>query len=92
MVFTDIERSTRLAAEFGSSWPDALALHHQILRGAIERRHGFVADAEADAFFACFANPRDAIAAVRDAQRELATASWPAGLDGVKVRMGVHTG
>jgi predicted ATPase/class 3 adenylate cyclase len=92
MVFTDIEGSTRLAAELGSSWPDALALHHQILRGAIERRHGLVADTEGDAFFACFANPRDAIAAVRDAQRELTTASWPAGLAAVKVRMGVHTG
>ena len=92
MVFTDIEGSTRLAAELGSSWPDALALHHQILRRAIERHHGYVAGTEGDAFFACFANPRDAIRAVRDAQRELTTAAWPAGLEGVKVRMGVHTG
>ncbi|MGH2872912.1 MAG: adenylate/guanylate cyclase domain-containing protein [Solirubrobacteraceae bacterium] len=92
MVFTDIEGSTRLATALGSSWPDALALHHRILRGAIERHHGYVADTDGDAFFACFANPRDAITAVRDAQRELTSASWPTGLDKVKVRMGVHTG
>jgi predicted ATPase/class 3 adenylate cyclase len=92
MVSTDIEGSTRLAAQLGSSWPDVLAFHHQILRGAIERHHGYVADTEGDAFFACFANPRDAITAVRDAQRDLTSASWPAGLDAVKVRMGVHTG
>lgn len=92
MVFTDIEGSTRLAAELGSSWPDALALHHQILRGAIERHHGYVVDTEGDAFFACFANPRDAIEAVIEAQRGLASAAWPGDLDGVKVRMGVHTG
>jgi len=92
LVFTDIEGSTRLAAEVGSSWPDVLALHHQIVRGAIERQHGYVAGTEGDAFFACFADPRDAITAVRDAQRELTSALWPAGVDGVKVRMGVHTG
>ncbi|HEX2702568.1 MAG TPA: hypothetical protein VHM72_03950 [Solirubrobacteraceae bacterium] len=40
MVFTDIEGSTRMAAKIGSSWPDALALHHGILRRAIERYHG----------------------------------------------------
>jgi predicted ATPase/class 3 adenylate cyclase len=92
MVFTDIEGSTRLADQLGSSWPDALVLHHQIVRGAIERHQGYVSSTEGDAFFACFANPRDAITAVSDAQRELAHASWPAGLDGVRVRMGVHTG
>jgi hypothetical protein len=51
-----------------------------------------MANTEGDAFFGCFANPRDAITAVRDAQCELTSASWPAGLDAVKVRMGVHTG
>jgi predicted ATPase/class 3 adenylate cyclase len=92
MVFTDIEGSTRLAIELGSTWPDALALHHQILRGAIESNHGYVADTEGDAFFACFADPRDAITAVREAQRDLTSAAWPGDLGGVKVRMGVHTG
>jgi predicted ATPase/class 3 adenylate cyclase len=92
MVFTDIEGSTRLAAKLGSSWPDVLAVHHQILRGAIGRHNGYVADTEGDAFFACFANPRDAITAVRDAQCALTSAAWPADLDGVRVRMGVHTG
>ena len=92
MVFTDIEGSTRLAAELGSSWPDVLAVHHQILRRAIDRHHGYVAGTEGDAFFACFENPRDAIEAMIEAQHELASAAWPGGLDLVKVRMGVHTG
>ena len=92
MVFTDIEGSTRLAAKLGSSWPDVLAVHHQILRGAIGRHHGYVAGTEGDAFFACFENPQDAIEAVVEAQHELASAEWPGGLEPVKVRMGVHTG
>ena len=92
MVFTDIEGSTRLAAKLGSSWPDVLAVHHQILRGAIGRHHGYVAGTEGDAFFACFENPRDAIEAVVEAQHELASAEWPGGLEPFKVRMGVHTG
>ena len=91
MVFTDIEGSTRIATELGSRWPDALALHHQILGAAIERHRGYVANTEGDAFFACFENPRDAIEAITEAQRALASAAWP-GLDPVKVRMGVHTG
>ena len=92
MVFTDIEGSTRMAAELGSSWPDALALHHGILRRAIDRYDGYVAGTEGDAFFACFENPRDAIEAMIEAQHELASAAWPGGLGLVKVRMGVHTG
>ncbi len=92
MVFTDIEASTRLAAKLGAGWPDALTLHHRILRDAIEHHHGYVVMTEGDAFFACFADPRDAITAVREAQRELTRVSWPSDLDTLRVRMGVHTG
>ena len=92
MVFTDIEGSTRLAARLGARWPEALALHDQILRRAIDGHHGYVAGTEGDAFFACFGDPRDAVAAVQDAQRRLTSASWPGDLDEIRVRMGVHTG
>jgi predicted ATPase/class 3 adenylate cyclase len=92
MLFTDIEGSTRRARELGSRWPEVLEVHHGILRGAIERHRGYVDSTEGDAFFACFEDARDALAAAVDAQHELARAVSPAGALGVKVRMGLHTG
>ncbi len=92
MLFTDIEGSTRRARELGSKWPEVLEVHHEILRGAIERHRGYVDSTEGDAFFACFENPRDALDAAVEAQRELARPAWPNAQPGLRVRMGLHTG
>ena len=40
MLFTDIEGSTRMARAAGAAWPDALAIHHELVAGAVEDAGG----------------------------------------------------
>ncbi len=90
-LFTDVEGSTRMAQATGDDWPALLAIHDRILRDAITSAGGTVVKTEGDGFFAVFASPREAVAAVVDAQRALAQQDWPGG-HRLTVRMGVHTG
>ena len=90
-LFTDIEGSTNLARSLGSRWPQVLADHHNLLRGAIRTHHGIELNTKGDSFFAVFASAVDAVACTAAAQSALAQHSWPKETE-VKVRMGVHTG
>ena len=84
-LFTDIEGSTRLERTVGSApWAGLVRRHDEILRSAIESRHGVVVKTEGDAFFAAFAAPLDAVTAAVEGQRILATESWP---DGAPIRI-----
>ncbi len=84
-LFSDIEGSTRLLAELGDGYADALAEHRRVLRRSFERHHGVEVDTQGDAFFVAFGRATDAVAAAVDAQ--VAFAAGP-----VRVRMGLHTG
>src|SRR4249919_1057685 len=84
-LFTDIEGSTRLLAELGDDYADALAEHRRVLREAFAAHDGVEVDTQGDAFFIAFARARDAVASAAAAQRALA--SGP-----IQVRMGIHTG
>ena len=91
-LFTDIEGSTRAERAMGSAaWTEVVARHDQLMRRAIERHAGSVVKTEGDAVFAAFAGAAEAISAAADAQRALATESWPGG-EVVRVRMGLHLG
>ncbi|HEY7131312.1 MAG TPA: adenylate/guanylate cyclase domain-containing protein [Candidatus Limnocylindrales bacterium] len=91
-LFTDIEGSTRLERAVGSAaWAQLVARHDVLLRAAIEDHDGIVVKTEGDAFFAAFAQPVDAGAAVVAAQRALAAEPWPAEAP-IRVRMGMHVG
>jgi len=90
-LFTDIEGSTLLLRELGDRYADVLRDHGRILRAALEREGGAEIGTEGDSFFAVFTSPAAAIRAVIEAQRALASHSWPQGA-GVRVRMGLHTG
>src|SRR5688572_11597691 len=89
-LFTDIERSTRLAQEHPKEMPELLARDNAILNHALERYHGFVLRIVGDSFSAAFHTASDALSAALEAQRKLQNESWsPAP---IKVRMGIHTG
>jgi class 3 adenylate cyclase len=90
-LFTDIEGSTRLLTNLGARYDDALAEHSCILRAAIADHDGVEVSTEGDAFFAVFPSAVEAVRAAVQAQRDLATASWPDDAT-VRVRMGIHTG
>ncbi len=84
-LFTDIEGSTRLLHELGSSYVDALAEHRRVIREAFARHGGVEVDTQGDAFFVAFGRAQDALAAAAEAQVALSEGQ-------VRVRMGVHTG
>lgn len=46
---------------------------------------------EGDSFYVVFADPCNAVAALVQGQRELATTEWPGG-EQIRVRMGAHSG
>jgi predicted ATPase len=84
-LFTDIEGSTRLLAELGDAYAEALAEHRRVLRDVFERHTGVEIDTQGDSFFVAFGRATDALAAAREGQSALD--------DGpVRVRMGLHTG
>jgi predicted ATPase/class 3 adenylate cyclase len=90
-AFTDIEESTRRWERNRSVMEDAIRRHDALVRTAIARHRGYVFKALGDAFCAAFARPADAVAAMLDAQRSLATEDFSA-LDGLPVRAAIHTG
>ena len=90
-LFTDIEGSTRLVQELGDRFRAVLEIHHSVLRRAIVANHGVEVSTEGDAFFAVFPSAVQAVRATIDAQREMAVADWPDGVE-IHVRMGLHTG
>jgi predicted ATPase len=84
-LFTDIEGSTRLLAELGSEYADALAEHRRLLRDAFSAHRGVEVDTQGDAFFYAFAEAADALVAAAEAQEALTSGH-------TRVRMGLHTG
>src|SRR6516165_12113875 len=69
----------------------ALAVHDEIVRGALESAGGLVFSTGGDGFGAAFSRAGEAVAAALAAQRALAAQDWPEGIS-LKVRMGLHTG
>jgi Predicted ATPase len=90
-LFTDIESSTRLWDQFPDAMLSALEQHDRLLREAITRAGGHVTLHTGDGFVAAFSSAGAAVEAALAAQRALAVADFPV-LDGLKVRMGVHSG
>jgi predicted ATPase/class 3 adenylate cyclase/uncharacterized protein HemY len=91
LLFTDIEGSTRLLQLLGDRYTEAVMQHRKVLRDAFARHGGVEVDTQGDAFFAAFSRAQDAVAAAIDAQRGLASCSWPDAVE-LRVRIGVHTG
>jgi class 3 adenylate cyclase len=86
ILFTDIVRSTELAARIGdSAWRELLQHHHAIVRRELARHQGRELDTVGDGFFAAFDGPArgvEAASAIRDALRTLE----------IEIRAGLHTG
>jgi predicted ATPase/class 3 adenylate cyclase len=91
-LFSDIEGSTRLLDELGgAAYKAVLERHAALLRAAFAAHGGQEEGTEGDSFFVVFESATEAVLAAVDAQRALATESWPDGVD-VRVRMGLHAG
>ena len=91
-LISDIEGSTRLAANLGPDWPAVLeracGSHPQ---GGCSPRAVIEVSTEGDSFFCVFVDPAAALRAAVGVVRSMATHSWPE--EGrVSVRIGLHTG
>jgi len=86
VLFTDLVRSTELAAELGDRrWSEVLDAHHTAVRHELQSFHGREVNTTGDGFLATFEGPAEAIrcaVAISASLREL----------GLDVRAGVHTG
>jgi len=91
-LFTDIEGSTKLVHRLGDAWPAVLVRHQAILRAAFEAAGGVEIGTEGDSFFVVFPSASRAAVAAVAAQRALAAEPWPADVEAIRVRMGLHTG
>ena len=69
-----------------------LAVHHDLVGGAIAAESGFVDGVEGDAFFATFVDAAAAARAAVASLRALRAYRWPAEVGVLAVRMGLHVG
>ncbi|MEO5704801.1 MAG: adenylate/guanylate cyclase domain-containing protein [Candidatus Limnocylindrales bacterium] len=91
-LFSDIEGSTRLLDELGSTtYTAVLERQAAILRAAFAGHGGREENTEGDSFFVLFDSAREAVKAAVDGQLALAAEAWPGGIE-VQVRMGLHAG
>ncbi|MGZ4490779.1 MAG: adenylate/guanylate cyclase domain-containing protein, partial [Nocardioidaceae bacterium] len=88
LLFSDMEGSTRLLRRLGTEYPAALDEQRRILRAAWATHGGTELGTEGDSFYVVFSRAPDAVEAAVDAQRGLASASWPHSEE-VRVRMGI---
>ncbi|HUB68826.1 MAG TPA: adenylate/guanylate cyclase domain-containing protein [Acidimicrobiales bacterium] len=91
-LFTDIEGSTSLLQRLGEgTYAEALADHHELIRGRLADHGGKEVTTQGDGFFAVFSSPRSCVAAVIAMQQALAAHHWVEDAP-VRVRMGMHAG
>ncbi len=91
-LFTDIEGSTRLWEEQREQMQAALARHDALLRSVIEEQGGYVFKTVGDAFYAAFSDPDHALSSAIEVQRRLAGEEVGREVDGLRVRIALHTG
>ena len=91
LAFVDLEDSTLHLASLGERYGPMLTALRRLTRTAVRRAGGHQVDARADEYFAAFASPAAALAAMRAVRRAIAEASWPDDR-AVRVRIGVHGG
>jgi class 3 adenylate cyclase len=93
IVFSDIESSTRRAVELGDGrWLELLEMHNSIVRRHVDRYGGSEIKAQGDGFMLSFPSARSALFCMVDVQRALSTLARSRPADGLRVRVGVHTG
>ena len=90
-LFTDIESSTELARLAGTSYPELITTHFDIIRSIVERSSGVVVKTTGDGVFAVFASVVGALRSAADIQIQMSAQQWPLGVE-IKLRVGMHTG
>jgi predicted ATPase/class 3 adenylate cyclase len=90
-LFTDLGHSTRLWEDHEVSMNDALAIHDEILRSAIEDAGGYIFTTAGDSFAAAFESAEGAAEAAGRIVTRLAATEWPTP-EPLRARIGLHRG
>lgn len=90
-LFTDIEGSTKLWESNATQMRQALAVHDDIVRAALESHRGLIFKTMGDAFCAAFYTAHEAIEAAVATQLGLIRQDWR-GSAPLRVRIAIHVG
>jgi predicted ATPase/class 3 adenylate cyclase len=77
LVFTDVQGSTPLWEAAPEAMRESMALHNDVVRGAIAAHNGYEFRTEGDAFKVAFSSPVDALRFCDEVQSVLIDAPWP---------------
>jgi class 3 adenylate cyclase len=93
IVFSDIEQSTRRGEELGDQkWVELLCLHNSLVRRHVERSGGVEIKSQGDGFMLAFPSARSAVQCSVEIMRALEAHARSRPTDGMRVRIGMHTG
>jgi class 3 adenylate cyclase len=93
IVFSDIESSTQRATSMGDkSWMKVLSAHNGIIKRHVDLWQGTIVKNQGDGFMLTFGGARRALRAMIGVQQDLEQFAEDNPDQGVRVRVGVHTG
>jgi class 3 adenylate cyclase len=93
IVFSDIESSTQRATSMGdAAWMKVLSAHNEIIKGHVDTWQGTIVKNQGDGFMVTFGGARRALRAMIGVQQDLRRFADDNPDQGVRVRVGVHTG
>jgi class 3 adenylate cyclase len=93
VMFTDIENSTMLAEKYGDTqWMQVLRAHNDIVRKALRKYGGNEIKSQGDGFMLAFPSARRALMCAVAIQQEIDRHGRAHPQEGVRVRIGLHTG
>jgi class 3 adenylate cyclase len=93
VLFSDIEDSTILTERLGDDrWLQLLRAHNAIFRDRLREHGGYEVKNQGDGFMLVFPSPTAAVQCAIEVQRALAERAAQNPEEGIRVRMGLHTG
>ncbi len=93
ILFSDIEDSTVLTERLGDErWLALLRAHNTIFRRSLGAHDGYEVKNQGDGFMLVFPSPAAALRCAIEVQRALAEQAERSPEEGIRVRMGLHTG
>jgi class 3 adenylate cyclase len=93
ILFSDIEDSTVLTERLGDErWLELLRAHNTIFRRSLGAHDGYEVKNQGDGFMLVFPSPAAALRCAIEVQRALADHAEQSPEEGIRVRMGLHTG
>lgn len=93
IVFSDIESSTERSSAMGDeAWMRILGRHNEMIRRHLREYRGREVKNQGDGFMLTFAGVRRALQCMSAVQRDMASFARAKPDEGVRIRVGVHTG